>query len=119
MFNANSADVLGQISLFDGLTPDELSALNHSLYCKTFPAGATIFTASQSSEIVYFVLNGTIKVCFESLNGTSGALSIYGVGDLLDEVSLIEFKHGLAERPRCSLEAICTACCEAACESML
>jgi CRP/FNR family cyclic AMP-dependent transcriptional regulator len=82
--------VLSELVLFRDLEPEQLSWLNDHLHLKTFPAGSNIVAAEQPGEVVYIVLEGTIKISIEQVDGTEVILAILGPGDTVGELSLID-----------------------------
>jgi CRP/FNR family cyclic AMP-dependent transcriptional regulator len=81
---------LSELVLFRDLDPEQLTWLNDHLHLKTFPAGSNIVAAEQPGEVVYIVLEGTIKICIEQVDGTEVILAILGPGDTVGELSLID-----------------------------
>jgi len=78
------------VGLFHGLTQGELTRVSGWLYCRTFPAEANIITAEQPGEVVYIILEGTVKIHIEQVNGSDVVLGILGPGDIVGEMSLID-----------------------------
>lgn len=76
--------------LFYQLTPEQLVHLNALLHCQTFPAGATILTAEQPGEVVYFIDRGAVKIHLEQMDGTDVILAILAAGDVLGEMGLMD-----------------------------
>lgn len=83
-------NVIKDLSLFRGLSPKHLTWLAERLHYKTFPSGTNVMTAEQPGEVVYFVLNGTIKIHIEQAGGEDVILAILGRGDTVGEMSLID-----------------------------
>jgi CRP/FNR family cyclic AMP-dependent transcriptional regulator len=81
---------ISELSLFHGLTQEQLAHVGRRLYRHTFPAGANIMTAEQPGEVVYMILSGTVKIHIEQADGTDVILSILGPGDIVGEMSLID-----------------------------
>jgi CRP/FNR family cyclic AMP-dependent transcriptional regulator len=79
-----------EIPLFRGLGPDDLSRLYWLARRKTFPSNRVIMTVEQAGEVVYVILNGTVKVYLEQSDGTDVILSILGPGDIVGEMSLLD-----------------------------
>jgi len=86
----NELSELEKIDLFDGLTQEQLSALNTLLHRRVFPAGATLMTVEQTGEVVYVILNGTVKVCIDQEGGTEVIIAILGAGDVVGEMSPLD-----------------------------
>jgi CRP/FNR family cyclic AMP-dependent transcriptional regulator len=81
---------LAEIPLFRGLTDAQLSKLETILHRKSFPAGAEIMTAEQPGEVVYVILEGSVKVHIEQPDGSDVVLAILGAGELVGEMSLAD-----------------------------
>ncbi|HKG23920.1 MAG TPA: Crp/Fnr family transcriptional regulator, partial [Blastocatellia bacterium] len=88
--NPGGLNELERITLFDGLTPEQLSALDALLHRRTFPAGATLMSIEQLGEAVYIILSGTVKVWVDQENGAEVIISILGAGDVVGEMSPLD-----------------------------
>jgi CRP/FNR family cyclic AMP-dependent transcriptional regulator len=77
------------IHLFRNLPPDYLQVLGGLLHQKTFPAGATLMTAEQVGEVVYFIVEGTVKVHIEQESGSDVIVAILGPGEIIGEMSAL------------------------------
>jgi CRP-like cAMP-binding protein len=84
------ADALESVPLFRGLTPIEQQHLYKLLGVKSFSEGTTILTAEQPGDIVYIVLNGTIKVQVDQPDGTPVILAILRAGEVAGEMSVVD-----------------------------
>lgn len=83
-------ETLGEIALFRGLKLEQLAWLNDHLHRTTFPAGSTVVAAEQPGEVVYIILQGTVKVHVEQADGTDVIFAILGAGDSVGEMSLVD-----------------------------
>jgi CRP/FNR family cyclic AMP-dependent transcriptional regulator len=81
---------LGDLELFRGLSPSELTRVNDLLGRTKFPTGAMILTASQPGEIAYIVLDGTLKVSVIQANGRELTLALLGPGEIVGELALAD-----------------------------
>ena len=72
---------LGEIPLFDGIPADRLKRLNEVMHRKTVPAGTNMITAEQPGEVVYVLLDGTVKILIEQMDGREVILAFLGAGD--------------------------------------
>lgn len=81
---------LGEIPLFRDLTTDQLNWLDQHLHRRVFPAGSNIAIVEQPGEVVYIVLNGTLKIFTQQRDGTEVILAILGPGDTVGEMSLVD-----------------------------
>lgn len=87
---AGKSRSLAEITLFRGLTDAQLSKLEAILHRKSFPAGAEIMTAGQPGEVVYVILEGSVKVHIEQPDGSDVVLAVLGAGELVGEMSLAD-----------------------------
>lgn len=85
-----NASSLGELPLFQGLSPEQLQHLNTLLRRKTFPAATDVITADQPGEVAYIILSGTVKIHIEQADGGDVLLAILGPGELVGEMSLVE-----------------------------
>ena len=81
---------LSRIALFRDLTLPQWHQISEVLHCKTFPAGAKLMTVEQPGEVVYFILNGTVKVHVEQEDGRDVIISILGPGECVGEMSPLD-----------------------------
>jgi CRP/FNR family cyclic AMP-dependent transcriptional regulator len=82
--------LLRDIALFHGLSDEQISRLSERLYSRVYPGGTNIIIADQPGEVVYMILNGTVKIHIEQSDGTDVILAILGPGDIVGEISLID-----------------------------
>jgi CRP/FNR family cyclic AMP-dependent transcriptional regulator len=82
--------LLGDLELFQGLGPGELAQLNELLRSSTIPAGTHFITAEQPGEVVYVVLEGTVKIYVSREDGREVILAFLGRGDTVGEMGLID-----------------------------
>jgi len=83
-------NALAELSLFRGLPPERLKRLAEVLRRKTVPAGTNMITAEQPGEVVYIVLEGTVKILIEQMDGREVILAFLGAGDTVGEMSLVD-----------------------------
>ena len=82
-------EVLAKLPLFEGLHKDELTRLNEDLHRKIFPAGTNVITVAQPGEVVYVLLDGTVKIYVDQIDGTEVILAFLGPGDTFGEMGLV------------------------------
>ena len=82
--------LLGTLELFQGLTPDQLGELNRLLRSSVIPAGTHFITAEQPGEVVYVILEGTVKIYVSQEDGREVILAFLGTGDTVGEMSLVD-----------------------------
>lgn len=81
---------LGELELFQGLDPERLSELNGLLRSQTVQAGTHFITAEQPGEVVYVLLEGTVKIYVTHMDGREVILAFLGPGDTVGEMSLVD-----------------------------
>jgi CRP/FNR family cyclic AMP-dependent transcriptional regulator len=82
--------LLGELELFQGLSAGELAQLNELLRSSMIPAGTHFITAEQPGEVVYVVLDGTVKIYVSREDGREVILAFLGRGDTVGEMGLID-----------------------------
>ena len=81
-------DGLAELSLFRGLTTEQLSKISTLLQRKSCPAGTEIIRADQTGEIAYVILDGSVKIHVGQPDGSDVILAILGAGAIVGEMSL-------------------------------
>jgi CRP/FNR family transcriptional regulator, cyclic AMP receptor protein len=82
--------LLGGLELFQGLTPEQLAELNRLLRSSVIPTGTHFITAEQPGEVVYVILDGTVKIYVSQEDGREVILAFLGPGDTVGEMSLVD-----------------------------
>src|SRR3954452_24851930 len=82
--------LLGELELFQGLDPQQLEELNRLLRGSTVQAGTHFITAEQAGEVVYVLLEGTVKIYVTRADGREVILAFLGPGDTVGEMSLVD-----------------------------
>ena len=90
MIAVEDPTLLGELELFQGLRPPELAELNRLLRNSTVQAGTHFITAEQPGEVVYVLLEGTVKIYVNRLDGREVILAFLGPGDTVGEMSLAD-----------------------------
>lgn len=85
-----SAHQLKGISLFTGLGSGELSQIAASLKPTSVAAHSNLMAMEQPGNRVYVILNGTVKVFVDSIDGTEVILALLGPGEVVGEMSLVD-----------------------------
>jgi CRP/FNR family transcriptional regulator, cyclic AMP receptor protein len=81
---------LGELDLFQGLAPDQLVEINGLLRSQAVQAGTHFITAEQPGEVVYVLLEGTVKIYVTRSDGREVILAFLGPGDTVGEMSLVD-----------------------------
>jgi CRP/FNR family cyclic AMP-dependent transcriptional regulator len=90
MAAVDDATLLGDLELFQGLSREQLAELNGLLRSSSIPAGAHFITAEQPGEVVYVLLEGTVKIYVPQPDGRDVILAFLGRGDTVGEMSLVD-----------------------------
>ena len=81
---------LTKLALFADLSDEDLRRLNEELLQKrSFSAGTNIITVAQPGEVVYVLLEGSVKIYVDQLDGSEVILAFLGPGDTFGEMGLI------------------------------
>jgi len=81
---------LGELELFQGLSSEDLAHLNGLLRSSSVPAGTNFITVEQPGEVIYVILEGTVKIYVSHEDGREVILAFLGRGDTVGEMSLID-----------------------------
>lgn len=79
---------LKTVPLFKGLPEDELRILADKAVIKTLPKNALLFTEGESSQSLYVVLSGKVKVCLNDQGGKEIILDVKGPGEYVGKMAL-------------------------------
>jgi len=80
---------LRQIPLFAGLPEKTFSEMVSMLQCKEFPPETNVITAEQPGEIIYIILQGSVRVAVEG-SDRDVILAIHGPGEVIGEMSILD-----------------------------
>lgn len=78
------------VALFHGLGLAQLAQLRRLLHETSLPAGSHFITAEQPGEVVYVILEGTVKIYVNQPDGREVILAFLGPGDTVGEMSLVD-----------------------------
>jgi CRP-like cAMP-binding protein len=84
-----NADELAQLALFRNVPEEQMKQLHELIHRKQFRIGASLMMAEQAGEVVYFILNGTVKIHIEQADGSEVIISILGRGEIVGEMSAL------------------------------
>lgn len=79
-----------EVPLFEGLTTQEMNKLRMLLRRRSLPVGANFVDFEQPGEIVYVIIEGTVKVFIEDATGGSVILAILGPGETVGEMGVVD-----------------------------
>src|SRR5919112_4735096 len=88
--HSTDPSALSWISLFQGVPRRDLERLAARMHERSFPAGASVFTAEQPGEAVYVLLAGSVKVHTSLPDGTEVILAVLGPGEVVGEMSVAD-----------------------------
>lgn len=83
---------LDEIDLFQGLTPEELAAVQADCTWHTYGSGDEIVTRSSESRDVFFIVAGKVRIVNFSLSGREVDYAEIGPGTYIGELSAIDGK---------------------------
>jgi len=83
-------DVLRRSPLFRRLTPDDRQRLAAVANVRAFDKGDALFAEGDSSDLLYTVVSGRVKVFKMTVRGTDVILEIFGPGDPVGAVAMYE-----------------------------
>jgi CRP/FNR family cyclic AMP-dependent transcriptional regulator len=81
---------LKAVSLFSGLSQEEVAALAAAAIVRTFPKNTIVVTEGDRSDSLYVILSGRVKVFVSDEQGKDLVLNIQGPGEYFGELALDE-----------------------------
>jgi CRP/FNR family cyclic AMP-dependent transcriptional regulator len=97
----STAQLLGRVSIFSGLTPDELLDLASVAVPRRWSAGEVIFREGDTGDTCYVVENGSVRVTRNHSDGRTITLAELRPGDLFGELAMFD-----SERRSATVEAV-------------
>lgn len=85
-----SATALRTIPIFSGLAPERLDVVCRLASMRRVARGTSVVLAGESTDFVYFVLNGSLKVVVGDEDGREVILTIVGQGDVFGEMGVVD-----------------------------
>jgi CRP/FNR family cyclic AMP-dependent transcriptional regulator len=89
--------LLGNCSLFGGLSTDERAAIAARARIRTYNADETIFTIGSPGDQMMALLSGTIRISVPSLDGKELLLTIIQPGEVFGELAVLDGKERSAD----------------------
>jgi CRP/FNR family cyclic AMP-dependent transcriptional regulator len=86
----NDPKLLRHIPLFEDLADEDLKKISGLMHRKTFPGGVNIITVAQPGDMAYILLEGTVKIYVDQLDGSEVILAFLGPGDTFGEMSMVD-----------------------------
>jgi CRP/FNR family transcriptional regulator len=96
-----TADLLGRVKIFSGLTPDELSDLASVCVPRRWSSGEVIFREGDNGDTCYVVEHGSVRVTRNHSDGRTITLAELRPGDLFGELAMFD-----SERRSATVEAV-------------
>jgi CRP/FNR family transcriptional regulator len=87
-----SNGLLKHIALFSSLTDKELHQIRTHIVLKEFDKNQTILHEEDTSEFMYIIVRGKVKISRTGKEGKEMVLSMHGSGEFFGEMSLIDGK---------------------------
>lgn len=84
------ADSLKAVSLFSGLSPEEITALADAALVRTFQKNTIVVTEGERSDSLYVILSGRVKIFVSDEHGKDLVLNAQGPGEYFGELALDE-----------------------------
>jgi CRP/FNR family cyclic AMP-dependent transcriptional regulator len=81
---------LKEITLFNGLSEDELAILEQSANKKLFPRNTILVSEGDTTDSLYVICSGKVKVIINDDEGREVILSVLGAGDYFGEMALLD-----------------------------
>jgi CRP/FNR family cyclic AMP-dependent transcriptional regulator len=87
-----AVDYLKKIDLFFSLTDEELHKISHKIIIKYFKKNEIILYEEDTSQYMYMILKGKVKVFQTTKDGKEIFLALHKSGEFFGEMSLIDGK---------------------------
>ncbi|MDA8098131.1 MAG: Crp/Fnr family transcriptional regulator, partial [Nitrospiraceae bacterium] len=84
--------LLKDIELFSSLSEPELKEIKEHLLMRDFKRNHVILQEEETSEFMYIIIHGKVKISRIAKDGKETILSMHGSGDFFGELSLIDGK---------------------------
>jgi CRP/FNR family cyclic AMP-dependent transcriptional regulator len=81
---------LKQVTIFAGLSDEDLSELTAVARRRTFRAGEVIFHREDPGQVLYVIKEGKVKICLISPDGQEISLVVFGKGEYFGEQALLD-----------------------------
>ncbi len=83
-------ELLAEVPLFAGLTPEEMRSLGALLRRRRYATGEVIFHEGDAGTDLYIIENGEVKIVLGSAEGQEVVLGLLGRGDFFGELALLD-----------------------------
>jgi CRP/FNR family transcriptional regulator, cyclic AMP receptor protein len=99
--NEQTAQLLGRVSIFSGLTPEQLADLSSVAVPRRWSSGEVIFREGDTGDTCYVVQQGSVRVTRNHSDGRTITLAELRTGDLFGELAMFD-----SERRSATVEAV-------------
>jgi CRP/FNR family cyclic AMP-dependent transcriptional regulator len=86
----STLESLKAVSLFSGLSEQEIAALADAAVVRTFPKNSIVVTEGERSDSLYVILAGRVKVYVSDEHGKDLVINVEGPGEYFGELALDE-----------------------------
>lgn len=87
-------ELLRRVRLFNGLTPEDLIAIDALLQERRFKKGTVVFEQGDDGDALYIIESGRVKASIQDEQDKEKILGVFGEGDYFGEMAL------LSDQPR-------------------
>ncbi|MCZ6671942.1 MAG: cyclic nucleotide-binding domain-containing protein [Verrucomicrobia bacterium] len=89
-FASRSLEILKMVSLFQGLTDEQIADLSSVFRRKIYPMGSFIITEGSGGDFLFVLSRGAAKVTRESEEGREVIFAFLKKGDVFGELSILD-----------------------------
>jgi CRP/FNR family transcriptional regulator len=82
--------ILKDVALFSSLADKELQQIRTHIILRDFKKNQTILHEEETSEFMYIIISGKVKISRVGRDGKEAILSMHGSGEFFGELSLID-----------------------------
>ncbi len=86
----NKSSYLKQVSIFAGLSDEEIRELMSVARRRTFRSGEVIFHRDDPGQVLYVIKEGNVKICLISPDGQEISLVVFGKGEYFGDLALLD-----------------------------
>ena len=89
-FNGTDSTMLQKVEIFQGLSPEELAALESSSTSRSFPKNTVVIHENDPADSLFVIESGKVKVYCSDKNGKEFIMNTQGSGDYFGELALLD-----------------------------
>jgi CRP/FNR family cyclic AMP-dependent transcriptional regulator len=86
-------DFLSSLTLFAGLTPEQLEQIAPRIQRRSFAMGVTLFHQDMPGTMMYMLESGSVRVISIGRTGQELTLNVLGPGEIFGELSILDGEH--------------------------